>query len=120
VKLEQLKHLKKIFGDRLIEYEFRPICGVYFHIHGGEVTYVGKSTNIFKRTCEWKDSTHPIDAIYYLEVPLEQLRQVEAEMISLCRPNRNWQMNRDGYSIRNLEGPWPIRAALEHSAMQGV
>lgn len=87
---------KHLFGGNLLEAEdildvaepIRKKCGVYFLIAGGEIVYVGQSTDVDSRVRQ-----HALDkdfeSYHYIEVDQENLNYVESFYIIKLKPILN-------------------------------
>ena len=117
MKRNTLGYLQSLFGANVIEYQFKLISGVYFHVKNHEVVYVGKSVNLYQRQSEWSPRTY--DKIFYIPAPIEQLKQLEQEIITILRPSRNLQMIRDGKCTRKFIGPMQANIACENMGHPG-
>jgi hypothetical protein len=91
---------------------FETICGIYFLLQDGEVTYIGQSIN-----CHYRISTHvserkkDFNSCYIIRAEPEELGDLEALYIKKFNPRHNVAIPRC-----ETEDAWAIEQRLQSSA----
>jgi hypothetical protein len=118
MKHNSIEKLKELFGDRLVKYEYERVTGIYLQTRNGIVNYVGRTQNIHGRQAEWRPAIEfgMFDEVYLFEAPPEHLIQLEAEIITHLRPERNSQMHRNGKDWARFIGPLPFELTSQYLA----